>query len=111
MAAQYHKNGIIKKPAEVENKMKDPPAVVDAKILNAIQGSMAGMALGDALGAHVTFQTRHYLMQNPVTDLQGGGPWQLNKGEVTHRINCFEVVLRELIKSGIKLKNQSHNFK
>ncbi|CAF1350760.1 unnamed protein product [Rotaria sp. Silwood1] len=46
-------------------------------------GSMAGLALGDALGAHVEFKNRHFLLKYPVTDLRGGGTWGLRKGEFT----------------------------
>jgi hypothetical protein len=47
-----------------------------------------GMALGDALGAHVEFRPHEYLLSNPVTDLEGGGTWGLKKGQVFyfHRI-------------------------
>ncbi|CAF3873051.1 unnamed protein product, partial [Rotaria magnacalcarata] len=42
---------------------------------------MAGLALGDALGAHVEFKPHDILVVRPVKDLQGGGTWGLNKGE------------------------------
>ena len=79
---QFHDDGTIKKPEELENKMKDPPGEIDEEILNRIQGSMIGMALGDALGAHVEFRPHQYLVQNPVTDLKAGGTWGLRKGQV-----------------------------
>ncbi|CAF0975575.1 unnamed protein product [Didymodactylos carnosus] len=63
--------------------MQDPPGSVNEDILDRIQGSMVGMALGDALGAHVEFRPRQYLLEHPVTDLQGGGTWSLNKGQVS----------------------------
>ena len=40
------------------------------------------MALGDALGAHVEFRPYQYMIGNPVTDLEGGGTWGLEKGQV-----------------------------
>jgi ADP-ribosylglycohydrolase len=64
--------------------MEEPPNNCDKEILNKIQGSMIGMALGDALGAHVEFRPRDYLRQNPVQDLTGGGTWGLNKGQVIY---------------------------
>jgi hypothetical protein len=87
---QYHdqERKKIKKPDEVEREMKDPPESVDESILDRIQGSMMGTALGDALGAHVEFKPPEYLFVNPVTDLQGGGTWGLNKGQV-------EILMRE----------------
>ncbi|CAF3395495.1 unnamed protein product [Rotaria sp. Silwood2] len=63
--------------------MKDPIINYDIKILDRIQGSIIGMALGDALGAHVEFRPREYLRQHPVEDLIGGGTWGLNKGQFT----------------------------
>jgi len=41
-----------------------------------------GLVLGDALGAHVEFRPRQYLLEHPVRDLEGGGTWGLNKGQV-----------------------------
>ncbi|CAF0923821.1 unnamed protein product [Rotaria sordida] len=74
-------NALIKKPDELVPEMKDPPNDVDTKILNRIKGSMFGMALGDALGAHVEFRPQSYLKANPVTDLESGGTWGLEKGQ------------------------------
>jgi hypothetical protein len=79
---QYHSNGHIKKPDEVENEMQNPPKLVNKKRLDQIQGSLLGMAIGDALGAHVEFRPHKYLLANPVTDLEGGGTWGLRKGQV-----------------------------
>jgi len=81
---QYHdpNRTSIKKPEELENEMEEPAGPIDEKILDRIQGSMIGMALGDALGAHVEFRPRQYMIQNPVTDLEGGGTWGLRKGQV-----------------------------
>ncbi|CAF3104015.1 unnamed protein product [Rotaria sp. Silwood2] len=62
--------------------MTDPPDV-DDDILDHVQGSMVGMALGDALGAHVEFRPRQYLKEHPVRDLVGGGTWGLKKGQFT----------------------------
>lgn len=78
----------IKTPEDLEYEMQDPPAdAVDEKILDRITGSMMGMALGDALGAHVEFRPRQYLLDNPVVDLEGGGTWGLQKGQV--RLLCY----------------------
>jgi hypothetical protein len=81
---QYHdlESTLIRKPDEIENEMEDPPINYDEKILDRIQGSMFGLTLGDALGAHVEFRPRGYLVENPVEDLQGGGTWGLQKGQV-----------------------------
>lgn len=44
-------------------------------------GAMVGLALGDALGAPLKFAARDTLP--PVTDLGGGGPFDLRPGEWT----------------------------
>jgi hypothetical protein len=81
---QYHDadHQTIKKPDEIEREMDEPTDPIDENILNRIQGSIIGMALGDALGAHVEFRPRHFLVEKPVTDLESGGTWGLNKGQV-----------------------------
>jgi hypothetical protein len=53
------------------------------------------MALGDALGAHVEFRPRQYLLSNPVNDLEGGGTWGLRPGQVWcfHRISYHKIII------------------
>ncbi|CAF0808427.1 unnamed protein product [Didymodactylos carnosus] len=62
-----------------------PPPVSDDKDVSPekIIGSLLGLALGDALGAHVEFRPRAFLLQNPVTKLVGGGTWSLEAGQWT----------------------------
>jgi len=69
----------------------DPPGPIDERILDKIQGSLIGLALGDALGAHVEFRPREYLLANPVNDLKGGGTWGLKQGQVL----CLHHVLNQ----------------
>ena len=71
-----------------------PPNVIDDEILNRIAGSIIGMALGDALGAHVEFRPQAYLAANPVKDLQGGGTWGLKEGQV--RLFYFNYSLKRV---------------
>ncbi|CAF2046566.1 unnamed protein product [Rotaria magnacalcarata] len=82
---QYHDpdETSIKTPHDLEHDMVELSYQIDEKILNQIAGSMIGMALGDALGARVEFQPHRLLVENPVTDLQGGGTWGLSKGQFT----------------------------
>ncbi|CAM4743270.1 unnamed protein product [Rotaria magnacalcarata] len=81
---QFHdKNKNVKQPDELENEMNVPSTLINDEILNRIQGSMIGMALGDALGAHVEFRPHQFLVDNPVKDLESGGTWGLEKGQFT----------------------------
>lgn len=59
-----------------------PPPNVNRDILDRIQGSMIGMALGDAAGAHVEFRPYSFVKDHPVTKLKGGGTWGLKTGQV-----------------------------
>jgi hypothetical protein len=88
---QFINNHQIKKPDELENGIVDPPGPIDEKILDKIQGSLIGLALGDALGAHVEFRPRQYLLANPVNTLEGGGTWGLKQGQVL----CLHPVLNQ----------------
>ena len=74
---------VVKKPNEIEDEIEDPPGHIDQNLLDRIQGSIIGLALGDALGAHVEFRPYDYMKTNPVTDLVGGGTWGLDKGQVS----------------------------
>ena len=71
-----------------------PPTSIDNEILNRIEGSIIGMALGDALGAHVEFRPHAYLKAYPVTDLQAGGTWGLDKGQVTFSLFFSYVIFK-----------------
>lgn len=55
----------------------------DTATLDRITGSMAGLAIGDALGASVEFRPRQYLVEHPVRDMMGGGTWGLKEGQWT----------------------------
>ncbi|CAF1454504.1 unnamed protein product [Rotaria sp. Silwood1] len=68
-------------PKDLEIMQQDTPSDVDNFVLNRVTGSMIGMALGDALGAHVEFRPREYMVERPVRDLEGGGTWGLAKGQ------------------------------
>lgn len=96
---QYHdlECTSIKKPDEIENETEDPPINYDKQILDRIRGSMFGMALGDALGAHVEFRPREYFSDKPVEDLQGGGTWGLQKGQVFFLQNHFSIEIKFLL--------------
>jgi hypothetical protein len=81
------------KPEDLISTMTDPLGSIDSNIFDHIHGSMAGLALGDALGAHCEFRPRSYLLQHPVTDLVGGGTWGLEKGQVNYFRQAYLSVL------------------
>jgi hypothetical protein len=100
---RFHNNDpkSIKKPDELEKEMQEPPLdQIDQDILIRIQGSIIGMALGDALGAHVEFRPYAYMVQNPVTDLKAGGTWDLNKGQVLLlRLVLYKTEFKQTLRS------------
>ncbi|CAF2404331.1 unnamed protein product [Rotaria sp. Silwood2] len=57
--------------------------VEEAKQLSRIQGSLLGLAVGDALGASVEFRSHQYLVVHPVEKMQSGGTWSLKAGQWT----------------------------
>ncbi|CAF1331207.1 unnamed protein product [Rotaria sordida] len=75
----------IKKPDElgISEKGFAPLQEINPDLVDRIQGSMFGLVVGDALGAHVEFRPNSYLTANPVKDLVGGGTWGLQQGQFT----------------------------
>lgn len=74
----------IIKPDELKiNKKYYPPNINDSEVLKRIQGSIFALAIGDALGAPVEFRPRSYLEAHPIKDLQAGGTWGLQIGQVS----------------------------
>lgn len=49
---------------------------------NRAKGCLLGLACGDAVGATLEFVPRDRILE-PLTDMIGGGVWQLNRGEWT----------------------------
>ncbi|CAF1146541.1 unnamed protein product [Didymodactylos carnosus] len=68
--------------------------------LDQIQASLIGLALGDALGAHVEFRPREYLAQHPVEELIGGGTWGLRAGQWTDDTSMALCLAASLIVNG-----------
>lgn len=73
----------IKTPRELQTILQLPASAGDKTVLRQVSGSLLGLAIGDALGAHVEFRPREYLRKYPVEDLSSGGTWGLEKGQVT----------------------------
>lgn len=88
------------------------PSINDDDLLDRIKGSMFGMTIGDALGAHVEFRPRTYLEAHPVKDLQGGGTWGLAIGQVINH-TLLSIVFLYISKENtkyLKLRDDYHNL-
>ncbi|CAF3341733.1 unnamed protein product [Rotaria socialis] len=87
LQCQFHddEQTSIKKPDELGITRHDfAPRTNEAiDVLDRIQGSMFGLTVGDALGAHVEFRPYSFMISNPVKDLEGGGTWGLQPGQFT----------------------------
>ncbi|CAF4162119.1 unnamed protein product [Rotaria sp. Silwood2] len=87
LKCQFHNTDqiSIKKPEEFRISWKDfaPLQTISFDVVDRIYGSMFGLTVGDALGAHVEFRPNSYLISNPVMDLVGGGTWSLQRGQFT----------------------------
>jgi ADP-ribosyl-[dinitrogen reductase] hydrolase len=95
-----------KQPYKELNRLNDPDlkALDNEKhkdeILQRIQGSLVGLAIGDALGASVEFRPNAYLKQHPVKDMQGGGTWGLEAGQWTDDTSMTLCLAASLIAKG-----------
>lgn len=76
------KQQVVRPGDLIIDKEKYSPSIMDKHVLDRIQGSMFGLAIGDALGAPIELKSRSELKNNPVTQLNGGGTWGLQKGQV-----------------------------
>jgi ADP-ribosylglycohydrolase len=90
-------------PYKELNRLQDPELLeLDQhdEILSRIQGSLIGLAVGDALGAAVEFRPKAYMEQNPVSDMQGGGTWGLETGQWTDDTSMALCLAASLIVKG-----------
>lgn len=73
------------------------------------QGCLIGLAVGDAIGTTVEFKSRHTF--DPVTDMLGGGPFNLNAGEWTDDTSMALCLAASLIENnGMNLKDQADRY-
>ncbi|CAF0771144.1 unnamed protein product [Didymodactylos carnosus] len=98
----------IKEENYPASKTKSTATTVNSKMC----GSMFGMAIGDALGAHVESRPHSYLVEHPVRDLQGGGTWGLEKGQWTDDTSmglCLAISL--IVRQGFDAYDQLVRYK
>jgi len=74
-----------------------------------IRGSLVGLALGDAIGTTLEFQSRDSF--DPIDDLLGGGPFGLEPGQWTDDTSMALCLANSLIKSkGFDSKDQMKRY-
>lgn len=96
----------IQFPNAKENLLPDqiicesPPqqSLAETDKIDRIKGSLLGLAIGDALGASVEFRPRQYLEKHPVSSMQSGGTWGLDKGKWTDDTSMALCLATSLIK-------------
>jgi ADP-ribosyl-[dinitrogen reductase] hydrolase len=72
-------------------------------------GSLVGLAVGDALGTTLEFETRGTF--DPITDLIGGGPFKLNPGEWTDDTSMALCLAHSLsYRNGFDAKDQMNRY-
>ena len=99
----------VRKPNELERQLKPPPRSDPDGVYDQIAGSMLGMAIGDALGAHVEFRPHDFLVEHPVADLSSGGTWGLEKGQV--RLPLHQFATKEIICSFLRSSLMTHPWR
>lgn len=80
----------------------------DKFIINRAKGSLLGLAIGDAIGTTVEFQKRDSF--DPLTDMIGGGPFDLNPGEWTDDTSMALCLGYSLFEKGLNLKDQLDKY-
>jgi ADP-ribosyl-[dinitrogen reductase] hydrolase len=83
-------------------RLQDTPLTEadDNEILRRMQGSLVGLAVGDALGASVEFRPNAYMQQHPVSDMLDGGTWGLKAGQWTDDTSMALCLAASLIVKG-----------
>ena len=88
----------FKQPKNHEVKLSDDDRKNEK--IRRIQGSIMGLAIGDAVGAPVEFRPHAYMLENEVKDMQSGGTWGLEKGQWTDDTSMALCLAASLIVKG-----------
>lgn len=80
----------------------------DKTVINRAKGCLLGLAIGDAVGTSIEFEERD--TYQPLTDMIGGGPFDLNAGEWTDDTSMALCLGYSLIDKGFDLKEQLNNY-
>lgn len=76
--------------------------------LNQARGALLGLAVGDAIGTTVEFMPRGSFP--PVTDMVGGGPFNLKSGEWTDDTSMALCLASSLLENGFDLDDQMRRY-
>jgi ADP-ribosyl-[dinitrogen reductase] hydrolase len=76
--------------------------------LNRARGALLGLACGDAVGTTVEFRPRGSF--TPMTDMVGGGPFQLVAGQWTDDTSQALCLASSLIENGFDLHDQMRRY-
>jgi len=72
------------------------------------QGALLGLAVGDALGTSVEFSPRGTFA--PVSDMRGGGPFELQPGQWTDDTSMALCLAASLIEHGFDMHDQLNRY-
>ena len=75
--------------------------------IDRARGCLLGLAIGDAVGTTVEFKPRGSF--TPMTDMVGGGPFQLKAGEWTDDTSMALCLDTNLLEKGFDLHDQITN--
>lgn len=76
--------------------------------INRARGALLGLACGDAVGTTVEFKPRGSFV--PLTDMVGGGPFDLVAGQWTDDTSMALCLASSLIENGFDLHDQIHRY-
>lgn len=76
--------------------------------INRAQGALLGLAVGDAIGTTVEFMPRGSFI--PVTDMVGGGPFNLQPGQWTDDTSMALCLAASLLEHGFDLNDQIDRY-
>ncbi len=79
------------------------------KLRTRFRGALLGLACGDAVGTTAEFQPRHTF--EPITDMVGGGPFQLEAGQWTDDTSMALCLATSLVeKNGFDVRDQMDRY-
>ena len=76
-----------------------------------VKDGIVGLTVGDALGVPVEFESRAYLMDNPVTEMMGHGTYNMPKGTWSDDTSLTLATMQSIVnRNGIDLEDIMKEF-